>query len=212
MKKIVLFVLPAVALLMMVSCQKELTDPSLDGTYNGGSGSGTGTGAGSTDITGNWTFVSSSGITQSTVQLSQAGVNYKTITNSSYNSTNPTGTVTITSNTMSTANVSYTANYATIAYTYVDNVLLDSLSQPLSYSVPSTSATSNYNRINQDSIYFPAQGTGASATVASGARIALSGNILSMTTSVVLDSTINVGGSIATQHSTGTVTTTLRKQ
>jgi hypothetical protein len=211
MKKIVLFVLPALMLLTMVSCQKELTDPSLDGTYNGGSGSG-GTGAGSTDITGNWTFVSSSGITQSIVQLSQAGVNYKTITNSSYTSADNTGTVTITSNTMSSVNVSYTANYTTIAYTYVNGVLLDSLSQPLSYSVPSTSVTSNYNRINQDSVYFPAQGTGANATVAAGERIALSGNILTMTTSVVRDSTLNVGGSIASQHSTGTVTTTLRKQ
>ncbi len=211
MKKIVLFALPALMLLTMVSCQKELTDPSLNGTYTGGSGSG-GAGAGSTDITGNWTFVSNSSVTQSTVDFSLGGVDDKTVTNSSYTSINNTGTMTITSNTMSSVNISYTINDTAFAYTYLNGVLFDSLMSPFNYSAPPSSAVENYKRINQDSVYFPAQGSGSGATIATGARIALNGNILTMTTSVVQDSTINAGGYIATQHSTGTSVITLRRQ
>ena len=211
MKRNVLFTLPALMLIMMVSCQKEITDPSLDGTYNGGSGSGGSGSSGSKDITGTWKFISLSAITQSTAQVSQAGDVLKTITNTDYTTNDNTGTIVINSTTMATTGMSYSINDTAFALTYENNVLIDSTAAPFSFSLPSYSSTTTYKLIGADSISF----TGASSPAVSGgsgAHYTLSGNILKFTTSVIKDTTINAGGIIETQHSTATAVTTLQRQ
>ncbi len=212
MKRNILFALPALMLIMMVSCQKEITDPSLDGTYTGGSGSGGSGGTGSTDITGNWKFVSMSAVTLSTVQVSQPGDVLKTITSSDYTTTNNTGTVVISSTAMAVTGMSYSVNATAIALTYDNNVLVDSTAAPFTFSLPSYSSTTTYKLVGTDSISYTGQSISPAVSGGSGAHYTLSGNVLKLTTSVIKDTTINLAGIIETQHSTATGVTTLQRQ
>jgi len=209
MKK-TLLVLSAFIAIMIVSCQKELNDPTITGLTNGSGGSG---GAGSTNITGNWKFVSISAVTQSTAQFSLAGTIFKTVTNSDYTSINNTGTVVITGNSMTATGVSYKVADTAFAFYYENNVLMDTIIQAINFQLPSYNTVSTYKQVSQDSIYFTSQGLDPSAGGGQGYRIALNGNILKMTTSVVKDTTINVGGGVtASQHETATAVTTLQRQ
>jgi hypothetical protein len=194
---------------MIVSCQKELNDPTITGSTIGNGGSG---GTGGASIIGNWIFISASAVTQSTNQYSLAGTTYKTITNSNYTSTNNTGTVTITSNTMSSNNVGYNISGIAHALSYENNVLIDTISVPFSSGISNYSSTSPYKQINQDSIYYTSQGLDPSVSAGYGAHLDLNGNILKLTTYVVKDTTINAGGLLASQHSTATAVTTLQRQ
>jgi hypothetical protein len=196
--------------MMIVSCQKELNDPTITGLTNGSGGSGGG--GGSTDITGNWKFVSFSAVTQSTNQFTLAGLTAKTVTNSDYTTTNNTGTVTITSNNMTINAVSYDVADTAFAFYYENNVLIDTISQGFGFHLPSYNATSTYKRVNQDSIYINSQVLDPSVSGGSGYRISLNGNILKMTTSIVKDTSINMGGYVASQHETATAVTTLQRQ
>jgi hypothetical protein len=209
MKKTLLLVLPVLISIMIVSCQKELNDPTITGYTVGTGGSG---GTGGASIIGNWKFISISAVTQSTNQFSAGGITYKTITNSAYTSTNNAGTVTITSNTMASNGLSYDVSGTADAVSYENNVQVGTISQPFNVSLSSYSSVSAYKQISQDSIYFTGQGIDPSGNAGSGARIALNGNTLKLTSSVVKDTTINAGGLLAAQHSTATAVTTLQRQ
>jgi hypothetical protein len=203
MKKMLLFVLPVSIMILFVACQKELHDPTVTGA--GGTG-----GTGGADITGTWNFVSNYASTQSTVQFSYLGSSFKTVTVSDYTSTNNTGIIVITSNSMAGTGLSYNVSDTAIAFSYIDNVLIDTIQQRFSLSVPLYSSVYPYKRITQDSIYFT--GPGIDPSAAGGTRIALSGNILKMTTAIVKDTTFDGGGYLVSRHSTATAITTLQKQ
>jgi len=198
MKKMLLFVVPALIMILFVSCQKELSDPTVTGSTGGA------------DIVGNWNFVSTYASTQSTVQFSFFGTIFKTVTVTDYTSTNNAGTVVITSNSMAGTGLTYSVSDTAIAFSYEDNVLMDTIQQHFSFNIPPYSAVSPYKRINQDSIYFTGQGIDPSA--GGGTRITLSGNMLKMTTAVVRDTTFDGGGYLVLQHSTATAITTLQRQ
>ncbi len=206
MKKVLLLILPVFAIMVLVSCQKALTDPTVTG------GGTTGGGTGGADITGTWKYVNIYAVTQSTVQLSFAGTVYKTVTNTDYTTINNTGTIVITSNTFTGTGISYDVNDTAFAISYENNVVVDTIAQPVSFHLPAYNAVAPYKRVNADSIYFTSQAVGSSTTGGSGARIALSGNILKMTASAVQDTSFLSAGSLVTQHSTATEVTTLQKQ
>jgi hypothetical protein len=210
MKK-TLLVLSLFIAIITVSCQKELNDPSVTAPTSGGSGSGGG-GTGGASIVGNWKFVSFSAVTQSTVSYSLAGSTFKSVTISDYTSINNAGTVTITSTTMSNNGVAYDIADTAFATTYIDNVSAGSISSPFSFSLPPTSNTVTYKQVTQDSIYVNPQGSGSTATIGAGYRLALNGNILKMTTTAIQDNTVDAGGITAQQHAVATAVTTLQKQ
>lgn len=207
MKKILLFILPILTLLSIVSCQKELNDPTVTAGIYGPGGSGGG-GTGSSTITGTWKFVSMTAITQSIAQTSGGGIVFKTITNSDYTSTNNTGTMVITSNTMTGNGIGYAVSDTAFALSYENGVLIDTTSQLFNITVPPTNSSATYKQINQDSIYINPTAT----SIGTGYHIALNGNILTMTASVVRDTTINVSGVLASQHESATAITTLQRQ
>src|SRR5580704_1092946 len=175
MRKRLLFLFAFTALLIIGACKKD-------------SGSNSGN-----PITGNWKFISVSSVTQAIVQTSDGISAYKTITNSAYLSTNNSGTVTIAGNTMTANGVAYSITDTAYASDYQDNVLIDTFSQVFTFNFPASNSVSNYKLINSDSVYFTGQGIfstpGATGSMPAGARLVLNGNILTMTSSVVKDST-----------------------
>lgn len=197
MKKTLILVLPALIFLFVISCKKD-------------------SGSNSSSITGNWKFVSISATTQSTDQVSDGVTTYKTVTNSAYTSFNNAGTITITSNTMTSNGIAYSISDTAHAFYYENNVLIDTISQVVAFSLPSYSSASAYKQVSQDSIYFSGPGfysdPSSGGTGGSGAHTTLTGNILKMTSYVVKDTTFNSGGYPETQHSTATAVTTLQRQ
>ncbi len=167
-------------------------------------------------ITGNWKFISVSAVTQAIVQTSDGVSAYKTITNSAYTSTNNSGTVTIANNTITANGIAYNITDTAYASDYQDNVLIDTFSQVLIFNFPASNSVSNYKLINSDSVYFTGQGIfsapGVTGSTPAGARLALNGNILTMTSSVVKDSTFVNGGYPASNHETANVVSTLQRQ
>jgi hypothetical protein len=198
MRKRLLYLFSFTALLIMGACKK-------DSSSNSGNA-----------ITGNWKFISVSAVTQAIVQTSDGVSAYKTITNSAYTSTNNTGTVTIASNTMTANGIAYNITDTAYASDYQDNVLIDTFSQVFTFNFPASNSVSSYNLINSDSVYFTGQGIfsapGVTGSTPTGARLALNGNILTMTSSVVKDSTFVNGGYPASNHETANVVSTLQRQ
>jgi len=208
MKKSLLF-LSLFTSIITVSCQKELSDPTVTPPTNGGGSSGGGSnggGTGGASIVGTWKFVSMSATTQAIAQVSVAGMTIKSVTTSDYTSTNNVGTVTITSNAFSSNGIGYDVAGIAHGTTYQNGTSLGTIDQPFNYSFPPTSSVADYTRVNADSIYMTAQGMGQ------GYHLALNGNTLKMTTSVVKDTTIDINGIPAQQHESATQVTTLQKQ
>ncbi|MBS1566384.1 MAG: hypothetical protein JST39_18520, partial [Bacteroidetes bacterium] len=167
-----------------------------------------GNGGVNSTITGNYKFVSTYAVTSSSVQYSFLGSVYKTVTVSDYTSINNVGTVNITSNTLASNGIGYSISDTAIAYSYVDGTLIDTIQSPFDVTIPPTSSTVTYKQISADSIYVPAQG----GSMAAGYHITVNGNILTMTSSIVHDTAVNVSGVTASQHSTAKSVTTLQKQ
>jgi len=205
-----LLILSLFTSIITVSCQKELSDPTVTPPTNGGGGgggsNGGGGGTGGASIVGNWKFVSMSATTQAIAQVSVAGMTIKSVTTSDYTSTNNVGTVTITSSTISSNGIGYDLAFTAHSTTYQNGVSAGTYDQPYSYSVPPTSGVSNYTQVNADSIYMTAQGMGQ------GYHLALNGNILKMTTYIVKDTTVDISGMPAQMHESATQVSTLQKQ
>jgi hypothetical protein len=203
-----LLILSLLIAIITVSCQKEIIDPTVTPPVYPSGGNG---GAGSTsggNIIGTWKFISLSAVTQSTMSYSLGGSTFKSVTNSDYTSINNAGTVTITSTTMSNNGISYDVADTAFATTYIDNASMGTIASPFNLSLPVTNNSITYKQINQDSIYANPTAT----TLGAGYHLALNGNILTMTTSIVKDTTISASGVAAKQHSTATAVTTLQKQ
>jgi hypothetical protein len=184
---------------LVIACKKD------------SSGSG-----GNATVNGTWKFTGMSAITQAIAQYSDGITDFKTINNSSYKSTGNSGTVNITGSTMAGIGVTYSIADTAFATDYEDNQLVDTFSTLFSFNFPPTNSTADYTQINQDSIYFTGQGIfgtpGVSSTSATGAKLVLNGDILTMTSSVAKDTVINEGGFPITQHETATVVATMQRQ
>jgi hypothetical protein len=198
MRKRLLYLFSFTALLILGACKKDTS------SSNGN------------PIAGNWKFISVSAVTQAIVQTSDGVSAYKTITNSAYTSTNNSGTVTIASNTMSANGIAYSITDTAYASDYQDNVLIDTFSQVFTLNFPASNSVSNYRLINADSVYFTGQGIftgpGATGSTPTGARLHINGNVLTMTSSIVKDSSFVDGGYPASNHEMANVVSTLQRQ
>lgn len=211
MNKKLLSYLSILATLTIVSCQKELSDPTVTaGIYAPGGGSGGSNNSGSGgSVVGNWKFISMYVVTQAVAQVSQSGVTYKTVTNSDYTTAHNTGTMSFTSNVATVTDMSFDVTDTAFATTYLNGVSMGTLSQPFSQSQPSYSLTSPYTQVNPDSIYID---QGFAGSGGAGYHVSISGTTLKLTTAVVADTLIDLGGLQAMQHETATAVITLQKQ
>jgi hypothetical protein len=126
-------------------------------------------------LAGNWNLVS-------------VGVNVTNTFISQYTTTNNTGLITFSADSMLGKGVGYTANFTGKGYEYEDGALLDSLTEPFTFTYPPTNSSAAYGLIGNDSLTFPAGGLvtlpGSAAgqqTVPVGGRFVISGTAMTIT-------------------------------
>ena len=166
-------------------------------------------------ITGNWKFVSIHAETQSTAQYNDGTEDVKSVTISDYTSENNTGTVSFNGNTANSTGIGYDVTSTAKSYDYYNNVLSDSSEFPFTVNIPPSNSTATYQIIGQDSIVFSNGALGAQTTAgasASGGRFSIDGNILTLKSNIVQDTTMNLGGLIVTDHEFAAATLTLQRQ
>jgi hypothetical protein len=173
--------------------------------------------AATSSLTGTWTFMGMHATTSATAIDSGIGFSDKDITTSDYQTTANGGTMTISGNTMTGTGITYTSNIIAFATEYEDDVLIDTFSTSIPFSVPATNSSSTFEVIGKDSIHYTGANifgsAGSGAPAATGSKFSVSGNILTLTSVVARDTVSTVGtGETLTQHETATVIATLQKQ
>ena len=169
------------------------------------------------NLSGNWTFMGMHATTSATAVDKGSGFNTKIVTTSDYITTANGGSVAISANTMTGTGITYAANIIAFATEYENDILLDTFSTSLPFTIPATNSTSEFEIIGKDSIHYTGSnifGSGGSGTpAATGSKFTVSGNILTLTSNVIQDKVQDEGGGeTLTQHETATVVTTLQKQ
>jgi len=172
---------------------------------------------GASSLSGTWTFMGMHATTSATAVDNGSGFNTKIITTSDYNTTANAGTVAFSGTTMTGTGIAYSANIVAFATEFENDIQLDTFSTSIPFTVQPTNSSSDYEVIGKDSIHYTGSnifGSGGSGTpAATGSKFSISGNILTITSSVVQDkSTDEGGGETLTQHETATVVTTLQKK
>ena len=153
------------------------------------------------DLLGDWSFDSLSAQTQSTSTYDFFGTEEKGVTFSNYTSTNNTGTVTFNDSIVTAVGLSYEVSTSVKTYSYENGVLTDSAELPFTYTLPATNSAAAYELIGSDSIYFPngsfvsTAGSGTTTSEASGGRININGNMLTLTQFINQDTTEVIGSS-----------------
>jgi hypothetical protein len=119
-------------------------------------------------LIGNYKLIYLSANVQAINQESAAGQSEKTITYNNYKTINNGGTITFTKDSMEWKGLTYSAEYTAIGYVYLNGVLSDSISFPVSETVAPVNATTKYNVFGQDSIHvqggYPTSGLGGSGS------------------------------------------------
>jgi hypothetical protein len=184
MKKLICPIVVGVSSLLWVSCQKEVSQEA---------------GLGSKDLQGNWKFIGMYSKTESIVELTDGIDSLKTVTQSEYNSIENTGTLKIDGSNMTSNGFGYTVDTKAKGFVYENNVLVDTISAPFNFVLPSTSMVSPYVRINTDSIYFSGDqfiNIAASTSLAqpTGVKLTFDGDKLLMNVNVAVSDTQNVVG------------------
>ena len=170
-----------------------------------------------TSLSGNWKFMGMHASTSATAVDKGGGFNTKIVTTSDYTTTANGGTIAISANTMTGTGITYAANIIAFATEYEDDILLDTFSTSLPFTIPATNSSSEFEIIGKDSIHYTGSnpfGSGGSGTpAATGSKFIVSGNVLTLTSNVVQDKVQDEGGGeTLSQHETATVIVTLQKQ
>ena len=211
MKKNFTLLLSVLFCLSIVSCQKGIEGPLPPGTVSGGTGNNNG----GTDITGTWKLISVEAKTSSTNEVTLGGELIKTVTESNYVTENSKGTVTFDASKMTSKDVSYDINTISKITTYENGVLLDTLSLPMSVSVPASSGAASFIRIGSDSLYFQSgslfMGGTTQDTQAGGAKIKLEQDKLYLEQTHSKSTTISDQGATMTTFEHATVIITMQR-
>lgn len=151
-------------------------------------------------VTGNWNFVNMSTQTQVTaIQSGDTSVSY-----ANYVTQNNAGSIDFTIDTMSVSGLAYSVSTTFTTYFYYMGVAYDTVTSPLSTSLPATSMSSGYKLIGNDSLYFASGGLLPSGLTSSsagqGARFVISGDTLRLTVQATDTTTgqIEVGHGVIT--------------
>jgi hypothetical protein len=193
----------AIAIIFFVSCKKDSSSSSS-----------------SDPLTGTWSFVGMNVQTQVTDNYSDAGTAYKDVSTSNYQAANPAGTVVFSGGTATSTGIAYSVSTTVYDQSYEDNVLIDTFSEPFTFSIQPTSSSSKYQIIGTDSVFFPggafisssSLAGGTQQTVASGYKFHISGDMLTMTSVYAADSTVNSSGLLEQLNEQANYSVTLKKQ
>jgi hypothetical protein len=211
------FLLISCVVIFLVSCQKEISIELGSQGNGGGGGTGGGTGGNNTSIIGNWNFVGMVAHTNSSVSLTAGGDQLKTITTSDYVTQNNVGTMQITASQFISSNIAYSIDTTMHVKTYLNGVLFDEMDLPFVLTSPSSSSTSPYTRINNDSLTITGalgvpDPSGSTPTGPVGVRISWSGDTLLLKVASSFTQTVTQGGVPATVTGSVTGITKLKRQ
>jgi hypothetical protein len=150
----------------------------LGACHKSNSGSGN-----SSQLAGHYLFLSGSGQVQTITLETGGGQTLKTVDSTTFKSANCTGTLIFAGDSATTKGLGYTATGSSTAYFYANNLLINSVSTPISETVPPTNSTTKYTVIGKDSIVFQGGNlelVGNSTLVAqpSGGRFSFKGDTL----------------------------------
>jgi hypothetical protein len=200
MRKTTGFVILSVTLFCFVACKKDNNNSTSASV-----------------LAGTWTFMGMHATTSATAVDSGIGFSSKDITTSDYQTTANGGTMTISGNTMTGTGITYAANIIAFATQYQDDILIDTFSTSIPFSIPATNSSSTFEVIGKDSIHYTGTNifgsAGSGAPAATGSKFSVSGNIMTLTSVVAKDTVSNIGtGETLTQHELATVVASLQKQ
>lgn len=183
-----LFLSIITATFLLTSCQKQIdaTDPI--------------TAPGNTNtIIGDYDFVGASANTYSTVTVSSPGGELKSVTTSGYFSKDNAGTVKITASDLTFMNIAYSVDTTANAKTYLDGALFDDSDFPFEVTLPPTTTTNTYVKINSDSLSVTGSigipnPTGAAPAGPVGIKYSWSGDTLILKENNNISQNISQGG------------------
>lgn len=142
----------------------------------------------------------------------------KTVTTSEYTTMNNQGTLVFDKSNLSYTGLSYSIDTEAQYYFYQGDVLEDSFSAPITFTLPATNGMGTYKLVGSDSIYFPqgsvTSGTSTTQGLPSGGRYNFNGNVLTIKQHVSTTSTeVDPGSGISlTTTNSGITNTVLEKQ
>lgn len=108
-----------------------------------------------TSLTGDWRFLNLYMDVSSTATGSYAGVAVKAITSYETTSINNTGTLSFTEDKFSVTNMGYGLNGIAHVVSYTGPIKDFEQDIPFDFEIPSYNASGRYNKIGNDSLYFP---------------------------------------------------------
>lgn len=178
------------------SCQKELSFENTPGSNNPAS------------LLGNWNFHGLEASVESASSFNLGGVPGKIVATYHTTTQNNKGTLTVTSGTMNTTNLGYKIAADVKVITYGGGQIIDEQDEHIDFDLSSSSASSDYQQIGSDSLYFPngfmwdipdtngQQLDGASDPA--GARFRISGDTLVIQSAVSRSATTTQNGMVYT--------------
>src|SRR5258708_2474337 len=121
------------------------------------------------NLSGNWTFMGMHATTLPTAVDKGAGFDTKILTTSGLITTANGGTVAISGNSMAGTGITYSANIVAFATEFENDILLDTFSTAIPFTVPPTNSSSDFEIVGKDSIHYTGSnmfGSGGSGTPA----------------------------------------------
>lgn len=137
MRKPLPILIPILCFLVICACKKSNNNSTSQG------------------LVGTWNFLGVSGHAETYIN---EGLGVSMVGHPAFVSTNNVGTIQFDKDSMRASGVGYAVDTAFWADFYYSGSIYDSSWQPLSYTVPPTSTTSQYSLIGADSLFFPKGG------------------------------------------------------
>lgn len=180
----------------LVSCQKEVDFQNINNPPGNPGGGG---GNNNTNIIGDWDFVGMTAHTYSAVTVTEGGQQLKAVTVSDYITQNNVGTVKITASDFISTGIGYEIDTTVNSKTYINGVLFDDTDFPFVVTLPPTSSTSPYTRINNDSLtttgaFGAPDPSGSIPTDTVGMKIGWSGDTLLLKIASSFTQNVSQGG------------------
>ena len=176
--------------------------------------------AASSSLSGTWAFKYMTASTVYNAQYTDMGTQFLDVSTSDYTTTNNGGTVVFASGTATSTNITYGATAQVMLKSYENGMLVDTFVSPISWSIQPTSSVSKYQVIGSVSIYFPGGAFisssslpgGSSQTMASGYHFTITGDTLSMKSSIIKDTIEVISGITQTIQEKADFTVKLLRQ
>lgn len=191
MRSIPTFLFMVLLAFSLLSCQKELSFENPSPGNNPAS------------LLGVWKFNGLSVAVESGTTFDYGGVPGRIVATYATATQNNKGILTVTADKMETTDVGYTISATVKIITYLGGIPLDPQEEQLDFDLPSSSASSDYQQVGSDSLYFPngsifdipdtngQQPPGASDPV--GARFTITGDTLVIKSAVNRSTIIKQG-------------------